>query len=172
MKHSKLAICGILLLSALCGCRRERQTSVEIADKNGPEFRLRGSGTLAYFAVFSPSYPTEAREPNDLSQAIWLVVPKKNRKPVEEIGAIRYGIIPDGYTQEKPAAGTPQPLEGGKKYYFHVDTRDAVGASGYVEIRGGRALAVEGEHVCFASEHGKWIRKPCDAATTRSTITH
>ena len=125
----------MLVLIALCGCQRERRTTVNIVGQNGPEFHFRGSGTLAYFAVYSPSYPAQAREPNDLSQAIWLVVPKQESKPVME----------------------------GKQYYFHVDTRNAPGASGYFAIRGGKAVAVEGEHVCFGMQDGRWVRKSCDS---------
>ena len=164
MKLRATFIAGMLVLLALCGCQRERRTTVEITGQNVPEFHFRGSGTLAYFAVYSPTYPADAREPNDLSQAIWLVVPKQDRKPVEEIAAIRYGVLPDGCAQEKPNRGIPESLVEGKKYYFHIDTRNAPGASGYFEIRAGRAVAVEGEHVCFGTENGKWVRKSCDAA--------
>ena len=153
----------MLVLIALCGCQRERRTTVNIVGQNGPEFHFRGSGTLAYFAVYSPSYPAQAREPNDLSQAIWLVVPKQESKPVEEISPIRYAVLPDGYAQEKPGFGPPEPLMEGKQYYFHVDTRNAPGASGYFAIRGGKAVAVEGEHVSFGIQDGRWVRKSCDS---------
>jgi hypothetical protein len=152
----------ILLLATLCGCQRERRTNVMITGQNNPEFHFKGSGKLAYFAVYSPSYASQAREPNDFGQAIWLVVPKRDARPVEQIGHIQYGTLPEGYTQEKPTNRVPEPLLEGKQYYFHVDTWDAPGVSGYVQIHGGKATAVEGEHVCFGSENGKWVRKPCN----------
>jgi len=134
---------------------------VGIGGRNEPEFHLEGSGALSFFAVYSPSFPERAREPNDLSLAIWLVVPKQDAKPVEDISPIRYGVVPEGYVQKEPGTGNPDPLTEGNKYYFHVDTWNAPGASGYVEIRGGKAAEVEGEHVCFGGAARGWIRVPC-----------
>jgi len=52
-------------------------------------------------------------------------------------------------------------LKEGKQYYFHVDTINAPGISGYFEIRAGKALKVEGPPVCFGGEGKQWVRVPC-----------
>ena len=140
----------------------EKPTTVKISGRNPPDFRLRGSGELAYFVVYSPSFPQQTRVPFlERSLAIWLVSATHEQKRLEAIATIRYGVVPNGYTQEIPSAGSPEPLVEGKKYFFEFDTRDAVGTSGYVEIIDGKAAAVEGEHVCFGGEGNQWIRKPC-----------
>ena len=160
MKLHNVIVALALVLAV--SCNAERRTEVEITGQNGPEFRLHGSGTLAYFAVFSPSYVAEAREPNDLRVAIWLIAPSGDRKRVEDISVVRYGVLPNGYKQEYPIGRRPEPLVEGQQYYFHVDTRNAPGASWYVSIRGGRPMLVEGEHVCFGAKDGEWFRKPCE----------
>ena len=63
--------------------------------------------------------------------------------------------------KELPIGKAPEALAEGERYYYHVDARNAPGASGYILVSARNAIAVDGEHICFGNEDGKWFRKPC-----------
>lgn len=145
------------------GC--ERPTKVEIKGGTAPVFVLSGSGKLAIFAVYGQDYFTKAEKPFDENFALWEIMPSgrwySGGTRVEKLGSVTYGVVPPGYEQVKPQAGSPPPLTEGQKYFFHVDTTDAVGAAGFVEITNSRAVPTEGEGPCFGLKDGKWFRAPC-----------
>jgi len=162
MAMHKTFIGIVASLLTLLGCVPERKTSVEVMYRSGVEFRITGSGKLAYFAVYKSSYPQMATEPNDPQQALWVFTAKGEPGYVEHLNEFGYGKVPDGYIQEFPRGAPPEPLKDGEKYYFHADTLSAPGFSGYLQVNDHRASIVEGEHVCFAESNGKWIRRPCE----------
>jgi hypothetical protein len=153
-----------LLLTAwfLVGC--ERTTRVKIKGGTSPVFVLSGSGELAIFTVYGPDYVTKAEKPFDENFALWGIRPSGGYSAgtrVEELGSVTYGVVPPGYEQVKPQVGSPPPLTEGQRYFFDVDTTDAPGAAGFVEIRNSQALLTHGGGPCFGGKDGKWIRVPC-----------
>jgi hypothetical protein len=59
---------------------------------------------------------------------------------------LRYGVVPDGYTQTVPLAGKAAALSTGLVYYFFAETTGAPGAEGffYVDKGGPIRIAVPG----------------------------
>lgn len=144
---SLMVVVGVLLTSVLASIiwPREvvRATKVKIEGANPPLFVLSGSGTLAHLVIY------DSRRSNgdeDQSCALWEIEPVagyKKGRPLEQIGTIQYGQVPDGYQQVCPDNGNvPPPLVKGNKYEYWVDTSDAPHARRYFVIRGTRAIEV------------------------------
>jgi hypothetical protein len=151
-----------LMLCFLAGC--ERNTHVKIEGRDTPIFVLSGSGRLAGLTVYSPDFGEKAKSPWDKDFALWEIELKGGRSSAQtlgELGRITYGSVPNGYEQLKLSVGSAPPLREGEKYSYEVDTNNATGASGYIEIRNSRAVATDGPDTCFGGEGKKWVRVPC-----------
>ena len=140
----------LLLLSVvscfLVACEVDTRASIS-EPKNPPAFKLSGSGRLGEFIVVGPFASVE-----DLDSfkpdvhAIWKITPLKyGVLLVDRVAPITYGVVPDGFEQDLPASGSPQPLEEGK---FYTVTAPSVSA-------GFRRL-------CFKLEHSVAIKVPCE----------
>ena len=151
----------LLLLIAwpLMGC--ERTTQVKIKGGTTPVFDLSGSGSVTCFTVFGPDYLTKAERPYDENFALWEIQSPGGYlgTPIAELGSITYGVVPPA--QVRPQSGSPPPLAEGQKYVYQVQTTNAPGAGGYLEIRNSRAVPTTGSGPCFQRENGKWIRVRC-----------
>jgi tellurite resistance protein TerC len=121
----------------------QRATTVRM-EGNPPVFVLSGSGTMAHLLICGSKRQLEG---DDLDFNLWEIVPVggyQRGRPVEDIGAIKYGVVPQGYQQSYPEDGTPPPpLSPGNKYEYWFDTTDAPHARSYFVIRDIRAVAVE-----------------------------
>jgi hypothetical protein len=127
----------------------ERRTVVKIEGGNPPIFVLSGSGRLDEVIIFGPERERIVEsDPFDETYAIWKLVGEKRGEAgmaqVEDLHAVTYGVVPKGYKQVKPEAGTPPPLRPGKRYGYWFVTVNAPWGAGYFEIRDGKAVAVEG----------------------------
>ena len=151
----------ILLALSLTGC--ERPTHVSVKGGTAPVFDLSGSGEVELFTVYSPDYMTKAKSPRDEDFALWKIKPSEGfyGTTISELGSITYGVVPPGYVQVKPKDGTPAPLMEGQKYLYSVDTINAPGAGGYLEIKNSRAVQTTGSGPCFQRKNGKWILVRC-----------
>ena len=162
-KIRKVRVVLLLLIAwSLMGC--ERTTQVKIKGGTTPVFVLSGSGELAIFTVYGPDYITKSEKPFDEDFALWEIRPPGGYLAgahIEDLGSVTYGVVPPGYEQVKPQVGSPPPLTEGQRYFFHVDTTDAPGAAGFVEIRNSQALQTHGGAPCFGGKDGKWVRAPC-----------
>ena len=155
---NRLLIVAICLLTAC-----EIPTHVRIAGAANPIFVLSGSGRLACFVIYAADYAEKAESPRDENVALWKISAKEGNLNgrLWRLKRIVYGVVPEGYVQLKPQVGSyPPPLEGGKKYFFEVDTANAPGATGYVEIRRSQAVLTDGPYPCFGGEGKKWVRVP------------
>jgi hypothetical protein len=139
----------LLVLSAascfLGAC--EVDTRVSISEpKNPPTFKLSGSGRLAELIVVGPFASAEDLDSYKPDvHAIWKISPLRyDELPVRRVPPITYGVVPQGFTQGKPASGPPPPLEEGKFYRVTAPSTSA----------GFRAL-------CFKVEHAVAIKAPC-----------
>ncbi len=137
----------LLLLSFMSDC--ERRTEVRVEGGNPPRFVLKGSGRLVEVKIFAPEQEHIAQsDPFDDRYELWKIEAEKSvetdKKPIEELAAITYGLVPKGYTQTKPEHGQPPPLEPGKRYSYWFVTENAPWGAGYFEIRAGKAVTVSG----------------------------
>jgi hypothetical protein len=152
----------LLAIWLFAGC--ERSTHVRVAGGTIPVFAFSGSGNLASFVVYSPDFAEKAESPWDDNFALWEIKPiggHSNATPVGKLERITYGVVPDGYKQVKPEVGLAPPLTAGSKYFYDVETTNAPGTAGYLEIRNSRAVRTDGPHPCFGGKDKKWIRVPC-----------
>jgi hypothetical protein len=152
----------VLVACSLSGC--ERTTHVKLEGGAAPVFELSGSGAVAILTVYSPDYITKAESPNDENFALWEIKPSGGYLHgtwIRDLGSITYGVVPPGYVQVKPQAGSPPPLTEGQRYFFTVETTAAPGAAGFVEIRNSQAVQTHGGGPCFGRKDKKWIRMPC-----------
>ena len=162
-KTSNLRLFALfLIIWFFTGC--ERSTRVRVEGGTTPVFVISGSGRLASLVVYSPDYAEKAQSPWDDNFALWEIKPtggELNGTPVERLGRISYGVLPDGYRQVKPEVGSSPPLAEGQKYFYDIGTTGAPGAAGYFEIRNSHAVPTIGSGPCFGRKDKKWIRVPC-----------
>lgn len=129
-----LVLLGIL--GSGCG---ERKTEVQLQGGNPPAFNLSGSGNLVALSIGIQSQD-KSLVPSKRITKIWEIVPTRNDgKPVESIGEITYGIVPDGYRQTIPTEGRPPSLTEANYYRYYFETINAPHATGTFEIKNGRA---------------------------------
>jgi hypothetical protein len=138
----------IFCLAAFLLTSCERRTEVRLGGGDPPTFYLSGSGRLGTTIVYGPEQERIAdRDPFDKTYAIWEMEPEKKGEgaalQVEGL-TVTYGAILPGYKQLKPNSGLPPPLIPGKRYRYWFVTVNAPGASGYFEIRDGKAVKVDG----------------------------
>ena len=127
----------------------ERRTEVKIEGGDNPTFILTGSGRLDEILVFAPEQEQISKgDPFDDTHAIWIIEPDATgehaKRPVESVGVVTYGVVPNGYRQKRPKDGAPPPLMPGNRYKYWFITVNAPWAAGYFEIRDGKAVTVSG----------------------------
>jgi len=153
----------ILLACSVMGCG-EWPTSVGLKGGTAPVFVLSGGGKVATFTIFNQDFMTKAEKPLDENFVLWKIRASGGYLHgtwIPNLGSITYGVVPEGYIQVKPVAGAPPLLIEGQKYFYFVETTDAPGASGYVEIKNSRAVPAVVSGPCFQDNYGKSIRIPC-----------
>lgn len=150
----------LMVFSLSCG---ERRTEVRLDGTNPPVFAISGSGNLVELLV-STKIDDKSLPPSKRSKVLWRIIPKtRDGKSVETIGSITYGVIPPGYKQVVPADGQVPPALVPEHYYaYYLETINAPHASGYFEIRNGKAERVYGVGTCYDVVDGKEIEVPCN----------
>ena len=150
----------LIVLSMSCG---ERGTEVRLEGAERPVFVVSGSGNLVELLVVS-KMDDKAASLSKGSNFLWRIVPKTgDGEKVENIGSITYGVVPEGYKQVVPADGQSPPLLAPGNYYaYYLETINAPHASGYFEIKNGKAERVYGVGTCYGIEDGKEIEVPCN----------
>jgi len=165
-----LLLVGVLFQMA--GCHRiETPTSVRV--ENGPSFTFQGSGRLASFTISAPLsgqkiaegcttrlFPCAGR-----ATPVWQIEAATGYFQGEKVSGLqlRYGNIPEGYTQLVPSkAQAVPPLASGPVYAFFAETTEAPGIAGnfYVEPSGTIDL-VDVHDLCKKLKNGKWVRVNC-----------
>jgi hypothetical protein len=134
----------LAMFISLSAC--EQRTVVNLEGGNPPRFSMSGSGTLAEAIIFGPEQE-QVSDPFDTRYAIWHIVTEEGRAGayVRDLGSITYGVVPQGYKQIIPErTKAPAALTPGKRYRYWFVTGDAPNASGYFEIREGKAVSVKG----------------------------
>src|SRR4030095_3723612 len=131
---------GFLCFFAAC----VRDARVKMLQELPPQFELSGSGRLAMVRVHGQKVRDGEGETAFIN---WEIEPKSGRlegTPVEDLGVITYGKVPDGYRQLYPEKGETLPeLIEGQKYHVFFDTTSANGAHIYFEIKQGKLIEIE-----------------------------
>jgi hypothetical protein len=136
------AFASFLALVISMGLACERNTVLKIEGGNPPKFVMSGNGILGGLMVRGPKKQREAEGEDAL--IYWRIRNLRDEAVrVEEIGAIIYGTVPEGYRQIYPENGTAPPLIDGEKYYIRVDTSEANGAQKYFTLQNGIIKEVE-----------------------------
>jgi hypothetical protein len=136
----KILLLLSIFLLATCATR-ERATKVVLTGGNPPTFDLSGSGELGDLRIYGPKQRDVG---SDLSFVIWEIEPidgYTNGKLIEDIGSIKYGVVPPGYKQIYPEnEAMAPPLVAGEKYQYWFQTLNAPHARAYFEIRDNNAV--------------------------------
>jgi hypothetical protein len=110
---------------------------------------VSGPGTLNYFRIDGPDLerdPANRQGTRDYLPAIklyWKLVPKNPREQsLDDIGAIKYGEVPERLIQVYPEHGPPPPLVEGDLYNVHLEPNASNSFNTFFAIRGGKVLAV------------------------------
>ncbi len=139
---------GLLLLSALwcLAAACESDTTVSIVDsQNPPTFRLYGNGSLVLFIVVGPYSSLEDIDSGRGGDVVWEISPGEHAgERVFRLPRIKYGVVPTGFRQKTPAAGTPPPpLEEGKFYSIGTPSAGANFRVLCFRVAGGRVLKAQ-----------------------------
>lgn len=144
MKLVLLVLVFALLLVSSCerGMQvNERTTKVTFKDDNPPTFLLSGSGQLGDLVIYGPK---QREVSSDRSFALWEIEPINgflSGRAVDDIGSIKYGVIPEGYKQVYPEKGAAPPnLVAEEKYEYWFQIINAPHARAYFTIRNNQAV--------------------------------
>ena len=132
----------IAIISLVLPGNCERATKVKLKDGNPPTFVLSGSGELAVLVIYGPKQRDFSV--GDRAFAVWEIQSAggySNARLVEDLGSIKYGVVPKGYEQVYPEKGmSPPGLVVGEKYEYWFQTSNAPHARAYFEIRDNKAV--------------------------------
>ena len=134
------AVVCIVLSAPHCQDFFERDTAIEIDGKNPPTFTFSGNGQVSSIIVMDLS-------PSDVSiydarRVLWEIVPNGDQTP-SDFPKITYGVLPPGFTQKHPTAGSPPSLQEEKPYQISAPTSNAGTRELMFLYRNGQSLRVE-----------------------------
>ncbi len=132
---------GVVFVAGLVACERDMTIAV-VNQTNPPAFKLSGSGRLIFFSV--------SEVPRDRPQSIddpkmWEIRPV-DENLISKLPDITYGVVPPGFQQTIPKAGTPPPLVEGTLYEAGGPAFDANGGSIRFTIKDGKLAIVSDGH--------------------------
>lgn len=130
-----LVAASLVLLAGLVACERDMTISVT-NESNPPSFKLSGSGRLIFFSVFE--VPRD-RPPSIDDPKMWEIRPT-DENLISKLPEITYGVVPPGFHQTIPKAGTPPQLSEGKLYQVGGPAFDANGGSIRFVIKNGKVV--------------------------------
>jgi hypothetical protein len=152
---------AILGASFHSGCSGEKPTHVAVSGGTTPTFALSGDGNLGTFSIYLvPPSPEKMTAPIFDQTPVWKIVAKPDflhGRPIEAIGELTYGVVPDGYNQ----ISQPQPIIPDRTYFFNCETTDAPTAAGFFRVEDGKTVPAQGSLPCLEMRNGKWVTTPC-----------
>ncbi len=121
MSFPRVTSSGIRLLlvgsfaAALVACEIDTRVSIS-KPRVPPTFHLSGSGKAASFIIVGPYTKAEDLDSYTADvEVIWeLLSQSYGKRDFDEVPPITYGVVPPGFTQKKPASGSPPPLGRGE----------------------------------------------------------
>lgn len=126
----KLKLPFLSLVIFFIGCNSaffERGTQIKITNKRvPPEFKLQGNGSVLRLFFYGPytKITIEEIQAKLADPPIWEISPPPNTN-ASDLPIIKYGLLPEHFTQHAPVTDTPQQLEEGKCYRIVVPTNGA-----------------------------------------------
>jgi hypothetical protein len=145
VKKTGVILCLTLLITL--GCNNaffERGTQISIVNYElPPEFKLQGSGDALILFFHGPyaAISVEERAAKLNAPPIWAISPKPGT-PISALPLIKYGHVPQSFTQNTPIAAPPPPLQEGRCYRIIVPTNGAHEGSLSFCIRDRKAVVV------------------------------
>jgi hypothetical protein len=148
------AFTGIFLMQlavtlSLTTC--ERRTSLVIEMGNPLRFVISGPGTLTNLQVTGPDLEREPNRQGDgsrlpLLKVYWELASHDGQdRSLDQMGAITYGKVPEGFVQVQPPSGAPPPpLVERDLYNIRLSVKDGDGINRFFALRDGKVVA-EGE---------------------------
>jgi hypothetical protein len=104
---------GLLLLAAC-----SRPVSVSLEGNNPPTFVFSGDGSLRSFVIYEEKPTGDGGECLCL---VWFIIAYPG-EPLEKIGKVRYGVVPQGFKQTYPESGPPAPIVPERTYQYQLNS--------------------------------------------------
>lgn len=101
----------VLFANISCG---EPHVTIEIDNQLPPSFNFGGVGATPFFMV--SELPSSSSPDMSRAKVIWDIRPNDGSHATVPLGPIKYGTVPEGFTQLVPSEGAPPPLQEGKSY--------------------------------------------------------
>jgi hypothetical protein len=143
------AITVIFFTVLATGC--QRRTSLVIEAGNPLRFVLSGPGILTNLQVTGPDLEREPHRQGDGSRlpslkVYWELSSYEGRdRSLDEVGAITYGKVPEGFVQVQPSSSAPPaPIVDRDLYNIRISVNDGDGINRFFSLRDGKVIA-EGE---------------------------
>jgi hypothetical protein len=139
----------VLAIAALltAACDPDLTTHVKTTAGNPPTFVVSGVGNFGGLNIYEPGYRGDLLDKSHMIWAIAVEGAGEEGKPFTDVGAITYGVTPQGYKQLIPASGlAPVALSEGDRYRYYIPGSISSPAEGYFEIRNNKAEIVERIH--------------------------
>ena len=99
----------LLVLVTYMNCG-EPNVVIEIDNQSPPSFSFKGNGSIPFFMVYEVTSDMSKRT------VLWDIRPNDGAHARVPLGPIKYGVVPEGFTQKVPAEGPPPALQEGIPY--------------------------------------------------------
>ena len=146
------ALAAIFILVAftlsLSSCKR--RTSLVIETGNPLRFVVSGPSAVTHFQISGPDLEREPDREGDgsrlpLLKVYWeLASADGQERTLDQVGAIIYGKVPEGFVQVQPSSGAPPPLVERDLYNVRFTSTNGDGINRFFTVRDGKVIA-EGE---------------------------
>jgi hypothetical protein len=137
----KLRFALISCFILITACSRVQPTNVSVDGVSAPTFTFSGSGRLQVFEVYESQLQADGGE---VLTQVWSIEKFPDGVPLNEMGTITFGIVPQGFDQSYPHSGGTPSLNKDRGYqcWLWVDGRkEVVGRFFYNGDRWGDAMA-------------------------------
>lgn len=130
-----------LVAGLLLSCAHETQISV--SGGAAPVFNVRGSAKLTSFKVWGSEADPNGGIGAGPNIVKWQIEPTGTAgdSSLDALQQIQYGVVPKGFVQRVPNAGSPPPLKESTQYSAEFATVNAPNHSLSFSIRNGKAIS-------------------------------
>lgn len=128
----------------------QRRTSLVIETGDPLRFVVSGPGAVTEFQISGPDLEREPNREGDSSRlpllkVYWaLALRDGEERTLDQVGAIIYGKVPEGFVQVQPPSGAPPPIVERDLYNVRLFLKDGDGINRFFAVRDGKVFA-EGE---------------------------